>query len=115
MVDPYIQEFQGRLRRVEKIHRRGGGFEAAGTLGRSYYTSAARKKSFVRPFLLTLTGAMLFKAFLLMQIGELDYRERVEALKSGTQVEVAGAYVMQADPITVWLANNAKAMLKAVF
>jgi len=103
MGDPYIKEFRGRLRRVERIHRRGGGFEAAGTLGRSYYTAQARPRtSWLKPLLLVVAGALLLKAILYVQIGPVDYAGRVELLSQGSQVEKIGAYVMQADSVTVF-------------
>jgi len=106
------KEFQRRLQRVEKIHRRGGGFEAAGTLGRSAYHKK-ESRSLFRPLLFTLAIGLALKAALLMQIGEVDYRERVDRLAQGGQVEKVGAYVMQADPITLWLAQNMKEIFKA--
>lgn len=103
MADPYIKEFRGRLRRVERIHRRGGGFEAAGTLGRSHYTARApRRSSWLKPLLLVAAGALLLKALLYMQIGPVDYADRVARLSKGSQVEKIGAYIMQADGVTVF-------------
>ena len=39
MYDPQYEQFRGRLERLERMHRRGYGFEAPGTIGRSYYRS----------------------------------------------------------------------------
>ncbi|MHC0053353.1 hypothetical protein [Actibacterium sp. D379-3] len=105
MTDPGYQEFQGRLRRIERIHRRGGGFEASGTLGRSFYRGKPQRVSLMRPLVLLLVSGLLLKAVLLMQIGEGDYRDRIARLQDGTRVEMIGAYVMQPDQVTVWLAD----------
>lgn len=110
MFDPGLNEFHGRLRRIYKIRRRGGAFEAAGTLGRSYYVQR-RSPSFFRPILVFLAVSLVLKAGLLMHIGETDYKERVARLAEGTQLEQAGAFVMQADPITVWLSVQMRDIL----
>ncbi len=47
----------------------------------------------------------LFKGFLLSYLGEAGYAERVGALSQGSVMEKAGAWVMQADPATVYLSN----------
>lgn len=105
MSDPQVQEFHDRLRRVERIHRRGGGFEAAGTLSRPYYVQRQRR-SWLRPALLVVAGVFVLKSALLAQIGPVDYQGRVEALQGGTQLEEAGAWVLQMDPATVWLSER---------
>lgn len=105
MADPQMKEFYGRVRRIERSHRRGLGFEAAGTLGRSTYRAPVQRRSIVRPLLLLLAGGMLLKTVLFMQIGPIDYNDRVSKLATGTQVEQIGAWVMQADGVTIGLAN----------
>ncbi|MGB8622510.1 MAG: hypothetical protein WCD16_06810 [Paracoccaceae bacterium] len=105
MVDPNLRDFHGRLRRVNRIHRRGGGFEAAGTLGRSVYVERPAQRSLLRPLMLVLAFGLVLKAVLYIQIGPDDYQNRVERLRQGSQVEAIGAYVMQADAATVWLAG----------
>lgn len=49
---------------------------------------------------------MVIKSLLLMQIGEANYQDRVTRLQAGGHVETAGAYVMQMDPVTVWIAER---------
>jgi len=105
MADPQYQEFRGRLRRVERIHRRGGGFEAAGTLGRTAYVVKPQRTSLLRPVALVLGAGLLLKAILFIQIGEADYTDRVARLEGGSQIEAIGAWVMQPDAVTVWLAG----------
>lgn len=107
MSNPQMKEFYGRLRRVERIHRRGGGFEAVGTLSRSVYVER-RTNSLFRPLLVTLCVGIALKVALLLQIGTTDYQERVDRLAQGGQTEKVGAFIMQADPLTVWLADRTK-------
>lgn len=113
MADPQVQEFHDRLKRVDSIHRRGGGFEAHGTLGRSQSGNASRRKSLLRPVLLVVASFMMLKAALLMQIGVIDYQERVERLSQGSQVEVVGAWVLQLDPATILIADTLKDLFKS--
>ena len=106
MKDPQMKAFAGRLRRIDRIHRRGGGFEAAGTLGQSHYTRLQRRsrRPFLRPVLMALALMLVFKATLMAHLGAGEYEARVEALRGGTLAEQAGALVMAADPATLALA-----------
>ena len=51
-----------------------------------------------------LAGIMAFKAMMYALIGPATYADRVADLQSGTVIEKAGAWLMAADPATVWLA-----------
>lgn len=53
-----------------------------------------------------------FKAVLYATLGGATYTNRVNDLASGTVIEQAGAWVMAADPITVWLAIQGKMLLR---
>ncbi|WP_299141487.1 hypothetical protein [uncultured Tateyamaria sp.] len=52
-----------------------------------------------------MLGFFIFKAFMLSSLGEITYNERVAKLQQGTQIEQGGAYVMQIDPVTHFLAG----------
>jgi hypothetical protein len=105
VTDPQMKEFAGRLRRIERIHRRGGGFEAAGTLGQSYYTRLRRRagRPVLRPALMALGMVILFKATLLAHLGEAEYEARLATLSQGHWGERAGAFVMAIDPLAARL------------
>ena len=45
-----------------------------------------------------------FKAFLIANLGPQTYDERVGRLRDGTLVEKAGGFVMQADPLSTYVA-----------
>lgn len=51
---------------------------------------------------------MLFKAALFAQVGPLAYDDRVEAMRAGSTLEQAGAWLMQAEPVTVTLGGYMK-------
>jgi hypothetical protein len=110
MSDPHFKEFSGRLERIDRIHRSGGGFEAEGTLGQSHYTrERARRvrRAGLRPALLVVLFMVLLKGFLLASQGEEAYRAKLTTLRSGSVIEGAGAFIMAPDPISnviaVWV------------
>lgn len=57
---------------------------------------------------LLIIAAVLFigKALMLAQTGAVDYERRVQLLAQGSPVEQAGAFVMQADPVSAALADK---------
>ena len=113
MADPYIKQFQKRLRRISKIRKRGGGFEAPGTLGQSYYTRKSRRttRPVLVPVLVVLGTIIAFKAVVMSNIGPADYLARVEALQDGTWGERLGATIMAPDPLTVMLSDFIKPLV----
>ena len=52
-----------------------------------------------------VAGFFLFKALMLSSLGEITYNERVAKLNQGTIVEKGGAWVMQTEPVTYFLAG----------
>ena len=110
-----MQNFRGRLSRIDKTHRRGGGFEAAGTLGQSFYTRRARRsrrRPVLRPALTVLAVFLCFKAMTLAHLGFADYNGRLEALRTGSTVQQIGAHLMAVDPITQAAAAGLKPLLR---
>lgn len=112
MADPNLKDFYVRLGRIEKIRRNGGGFEAAGTLGLSYYTRPqTRSISVLRPVLLLIVAVILIKGVIHDQVGADTYAARVESLMQGSSVDRVGAFIMQADPLTVLVAAQVGRLL----
>jgi hypothetical protein len=101
------REFRKRLKRIDRIHRRGGGFEASGTLGQSFYTRQARRamRPVFRPALAMILAVLAVKAVAAASMEEGDYLARVEALQAGTVGERAAAFLMAPDPISQSLAR----------
>ncbi|KJZ18282.1 hypothetical protein [Loktanella sp. S4079] len=60
---------------------------------------------------LVVTG-FVFKGFLFAAIGQEAYAERVSNLNSGSVVEQAGAWVMQPDVATMFIAEKVKAVMQ---
>ena len=65
---------------------------------------AYRPRFPLKGLLVVLAIGFLFKGFLFAYLGEEGYGERVAVLQSGTAIEQAGAWVMQIDPVTRFLA-----------
>ncbi|MBS8228991.1 hypothetical protein DYI42_22440 [Vannielia litorea] len=108
-----MQNFAGRIRRIEKIHRKGGGFEATGTLGQSFYSKSKRtKRPVLRPALTVLAVFVCFKALTLAHLGSADYTARLEGLREGNTVQRVGAHLMAIDPITQAAAAGIKPLLR---
>lgn len=64
-------------------------------------TSSSRRSLF--PVKGTLIAAVLFvavKGFLLAEIGEPEYLERLDEMKRGTAIQVSAAFLLDADPAT---------------
>lgn len=64
-----------------------------------------RRNPPLRGLALLLLGFFAFKGFMLASLGELTYNERIAKLGNGTAVEQGGAWVMQIEPMTRFLAG----------
>lgn len=112
MSDPSIAEFNTRIARIQKARDKGYGFEAEGTIGRSYYTRSDPRYRrrwripVVRPLVLALVFGTMVKALFLHQIGEPAYEQRIAGLMAGEGIDRIGGWVMHADPVTKALASQ---------
>lgn len=106
--------FEQRVRHLASKHRRMA-HGIAHRMGRDGLITAhprRRRPSFpLRGLMILLGAAFLFKAFLYASLGAGVYNERVALLASGSIVERGGAWVMQADPATIWAAEQVSALL----
>lgn len=114
MADRNMENFYHRLHRIDRIHETGGAFEAAGTLGRSYYeaTRAPRRRGlWLRPLALILIGFFVLKGGLHAELGDDVFARRVDELAQGSPVERAGAWVMRADMVTLLVSKQIRPLL----
>lgn len=65
----------------------------------------------LRGLFFAIAGLMMFKAGVVATLGIATYTSRIEALGEGTIFERAGAWVMTADPATLWMALQIKLLL----
>lgn len=114
MSDPNLVDFYKRIDRIERNHTQGLGFEANGTLGRSYYLRPQRKSrsSFLLPAIFIICAALGMKAAIYQHTGATGYQQRVDQLLAGDGLEYVGGWIMQVDPLTVYLSQQiAKGLL----
>lgn len=108
MHDPNLRDFHSRIGRIERTHANGGGFEAAGTLGMSYYNALKaprRRYGWLMPMVLVAMTIVAIKAGILATIGDDAYTARLATLSQGDVADQIGAYVLQADPLTHYIAS----------
>ncbi len=113
MHDPNMRNFYNRLGRIERTHQMGGGFEADGTLGMTYYNSLKvqrRRMTWLGPVLLVLMTIVAIKSAVLARIGDDTYAQRIAVLSQGDTADRIGAWVLQADPLTQYLAQQFKSI-----
>jgi len=115
MADANLHRFDKRVRRIQKRHRK---------LARGYVQSVnhdglivarPRRKGSRFPWkgvAMIIVALFAFKGFLHAQLGAITYQERVQKLSAGTAIEKAGAYAMQADPITLWISDQLRTVLR---
>ena len=65
----------------------------------------------LKGILFLVVAGFLFKGFMLAYLGDAAYGQRVATLESGTPMEKAGAWIMQSDPATVFVAGQLKTVL----
>ncbi|VDC30355.1 hypothetical protein [Pseudogemmobacter humi] len=104
--DSNFKEFSGRLRRIEKAHRKGYGFEAQGTLGRSStYRREGSLARILRAALLVLAVGWVMKGAIYFYVGHEVYHQRLADLATGTDFDPVAARIMSADPVTKLIAS----------
>ena len=107
MADPNLTDFYGRVARFERARANGYGFDAPGTLGRSYFEKKSRPhKSWRGPVLLVIICIFGMKGAILQSVGGQAYDNRVAGLQAGEGFDRLGGWLMQADPVTVFVAEK---------
>ncbi|EEW24453.1 hypothetical protein [Rhodobacter ferrooxidans] len=115
MADPNLADFYGRVKRIEKARAKGFGFEAAGTLGRSYYMRKARKRlPVLRSLMVVMACGFGLKGAIYYQVGGGVYDQRVESLMQGEGFDRLGGALMQADPVTLFISEKIGAAVTSV-
>lgn len=102
-------EFGQRVTRLNKKHEKlSRGYRATMRPDGLVVMKPQRVRSAIpaKVLLLCLIAFFGFKAMLLFNLGDNAYDGRVEALSEGTNVEVAGAWIMQADPVSQFLSEQ---------
>ncbi|WP_237215610.1 hypothetical protein [Ruegeria lacuscaerulensis] len=107
-------EFDQRVHRLNKKHAKlSRGYRATMRKDGLVVMRPQRVQSAVpaKVLLMCLVGFFAFKTFLLASLGPSAYEYRVDSLSQGTSVEQAGAWIMQIDPISAFLAAQVSSYL----
>ena len=112
MSDPNLSDFYGRVARIQKARAKGYGFEAPGTLGRSFYAHPKdKRRSILGPVLFLLICAFLLKGAIYHSVGAESYDQRVASLRAGEGIEAVGGWLMQSEPATVFVSGKITVVL----
>ena len=107
MLDPNLTDFYGRVARFERERANGYGFDTKGTLGRSHCEKKSRPhKSWRGTALLVVFCVFGVKGAILQSVGGQAYDNRVAGLQAGEGFDRLGGWLMQADPVTVFVAEK---------
>jgi hypothetical protein len=109
-----MRNFARRSKSVEDSHRRlADGYVQK--VNKNGIVELVPRRSFslgpLRLIMLMVLVAIGFKAFILANIGEAAYLEKLTYFEIGSLGERAGAWLMQIDPATAWLAGQISAFL----
>jgi len=111
-VDPNLNDFYSRVSRIEKSHAKGYGFEAAGTIGRKAPSNTGRKiMRIAKPLVFALAMGIGLKGLIHYYVGAQTYESRVSALAAGQGFDPVGAWLMHADPATLWVSGQLQSLL----
>lgn len=115
MADANMKDFGKRVRRINKRHRKLANGFVPSVNHDGLIVAKVRRSGPRFPWkgvALCFVAFFAFKGFLLVQLGETTFNERVQKLEAGTVVEQAGAYAMSADPVTKWIASQIQSVLR---
>jgi hypothetical protein len=116
MSDTGYVKFDKRLREIERRHRKAAaGYvrleERDGLLVPVEKVRLRRGSLPLRGLALTLVAFMLFKGFVLANLGMISYQHRLSALAEGNWAEQLGAWIMYPDTVTLWIADQIRLFL----
>ncbi|MEM8537508.1 MAG: hypothetical protein AAGF56_06570 [Pseudomonadota bacterium] len=107
--------FDKRLKKIEKRHdkiKASGAVKTVNSDGLIVSRPRLYKPRFpLKGLIVVFALGFLFKGFLFAYLGEAGYLDRVATLDGGPALERAGAWVMQPDPATVFVASGIEAIL----
>jgi len=104
MSDPNLVDFYTRIARIERARAKGYGFQASGTLGRYQPHRATRRRTPVLGIIvLVALCAFGLKGAIHATVGGNIYEQRVDRLRASEGFDRLGGWLMQADPVTLWV------------
>lgn len=114
MADPNLVDFYDRVSRFEQARAHGWAHQTGGyPEPRRMRAATRRRRSFLLPLLLVAFAVFAMKGAILYSVGASAYQDRVARLEAGESFDRLGAWMMQADPVTEFMAGQiAHAMLQ---
>ena len=113
MADPNLVDFYDRVSRFERARAHGWAHQTGGFPEPRRVRGSRRRRSFILPFLLVAFALFAMKGAILYSAGAAAYQDRVARLQAGEGFDRLGAWMMQADPVTQFMAGQiAHAMLQ---
>ncbi|MCR8546690.1 hypothetical protein M4578_02525 [Salipiger sp. P9] len=106
-MDSAIHDFDKRQRAVTAKHRKlAQGYTTKLNRNGTIEHKPIRRVRFLsmKGLLLAVAGVFAFKGYLLASLGTEGYAARIGHLSDGTAIERIGAWLMGADPATLWVA-----------
>ena len=101
MSDPNLDDFYTRVSRIERTHAMGYGFEAPGTLGRSYYRRLpVRRRPVFRIGVFLFCFCFGMKGAIHYHMGSEAYDARVAKIEARGGFDAVQAFLMQSEPLT---------------
>lgn len=101
-------QFDRKMKRMSRKHRRLARGAIASVNHDGLIIARPKRASGefpIKGILLSVAAFFVFKGFLLASEGQITYLERVTELSTEGVIGKIGAFVMQADPLTMWIAS----------
>jgi len=115
MAYQHLEDFGQRLNRINKRHgKMASGFVTVMNADGLLVAKPKGRAGFHFPWRIVALVAVMFivfKAILMAGLGTSEYSARAVSLQAGTPVEQFGAWVMQPDPVTNWIAAQFRAVM----
>ena len=99
--------FAQRLRRIDKRKRKlsRGVKTRMDSTGLVHEVPATQIRMPLRPLVYVVLGFLVFKGWLIHNLGLAEYGARLSGLAEGTLAETVSAVIMQPDPVTMQIAQ----------
>jgi hypothetical protein len=114
LADPNLRDFYGRISRIQAA--KSGGRAVAVTYDFAepipQRKPQSRRLQYIKPIFLAVLLALMVKGAIHYKVGAATYDQRVEALAAGDGVDLVGAWLMQADPATLFVSDFIREMTR---
>ncbi len=114
MADPNLHDFYGRISRIEAA--KSGGRVVAATFGPAdamqHSKPQTRRLHYIKPIFLAVLLALMVKGAIHYKVGAATYDQRVASLAAGDGLDLVGAWLMQADPATLFVSDFIREMTR---